>query len=46
MPFVPFQPAQPPVCPGGRLLMIYGAVTAARTPVDVFPGLNKPVVWS
>ncbi|HEY0489192.1 MAG TPA: efflux RND transporter permease subunit [Telluria sp.] len=26
------------------LLMIYGAVTAWRTPVDVFPDLNKPVV--
>lgn len=26
------------------LLMIYGAYTAARTPVDVFPDLNKPVV--
>ena len=26
------------------LLMIYGAVTATRTPVDVFPDLNKPVV--
>jgi HME family heavy-metal exporter len=26
------------------LLMVYGAVTAWRTPVDVFPDLNKPVV--
>ena len=26
------------------LLMVYGAWTAARTPVDVFPDLNKPVV--
>ncbi|MFN3791518.1 efflux RND transporter permease subunit [Massilia sp.] len=26
------------------LLMVYGAYTAARTPVDVFPDLNKPVV--
>ena len=26
------------------LLMLYGAVTAWRTPVDVFPDLNKPVV--
>ena len=26
------------------LLMIYGAFTAWRTPVDVFPDLNKPVV--
>ena len=26
------------------LLMIYGAYTAWRTPVDVFPDLNKPVV--
>jgi len=26
------------------LLMVYGAVTASRTPVDVFPDLNKPVV--
>jgi CzcA family heavy metal efflux pump len=26
------------------LLMVYGAMTAWRTPVDVFPDLNKPVV--
>ena len=26
------------------MLMIYGGVTAWRTPVDVFPDLNKPVV--
>lgn len=26
------------------ILMVYGAVTAWRTPVDVFPNLNKPVV--
>lgn len=26
------------------LLMVYGAFTASRTPVDVFPDLNKPVV--
>ena len=26
------------------LLMVYGALTAWRTPVDVFPDLNKPVV--
>ncbi|MBP7133283.1 MAG: efflux RND transporter permease subunit, partial [Aquabacterium sp.] len=26
------------------LLLIYGAMTAWRTPVDVFPDLNKPVV--
>jgi HME family heavy-metal exporter len=26
------------------LLMAYGAYTASRTPVDVFPDLNKPVV--
>lgn len=26
------------------MLMIYGAMTAWRTPVDVFPDLNKPVV--
>lgn len=26
------------------LLMVYGAYTASRTPVDVFPDLNKPVV--
>jgi HME family heavy-metal exporter len=32
------------VLAGALLLMIYGAVTATRTPVDVFPDLNKPVV--
>lgn len=26
------------------LLMVYGAITAWRTPVDVFPDLNKPVI--
>ena len=26
------------------ILMVYGAITALRTPVDVFPDLNKPVV--
>ena len=26
------------------LLLIYGAITAWRTPVDVFPDLNKPLV--
>jgi len=26
------------------ILMVYGAITASRTPVDVFPDLNKPVV--
>ena len=26
------------------LLLVYGAITAGRTPVDVFPDLNKPVV--
>ncbi|AXA93260.1 efflux RND transporter permease subunit [Massilia sp. YMA4] len=26
------------------LLMVYGALTAQRTPIDVFPDLNKPVV--
>lgn len=26
------------------LLMVYGAITAQRTPIDVFPDLNKPVV--
>lgn len=26
------------------ILMVYGAITAWRTPVDVFPDLNKPLV--
>ena len=26
------------------LLLVYGAITAWRTPVDVFPDLNKPLV--
>lgn len=26
------------------LLMVYGAITAQRTPIDVFPSLDKPVV--
>jgi len=26
------------------LLLVYGAITALRTPVDVFPDLNKPLV--
>lgn len=26
------------------LLMIYGGLMASRTPVDVFPDLNKPLV--
>src|SRR5918992_4351843 len=26
------------------LMMVYGAITAWRTPVDVFPDLNKPVI--
>lgn len=26
------------------LLMAYGAMTARRTPVDVFPDLNKPLI--
>ena len=26
------------------ILMVYGAMTALRTPVDVFPDLNKPLV--
>ena len=29
---------------GAFLLMLFGALTASRTPVDVFPDLNKPVV--
>ena len=26
------------------LLMVYGAITAWRTPIDVFPNLNKPLI--
>ena len=26
------------------LLMVYGAITAWRTPIDVFPDLNKPLI--
>ena len=29
---------------GAALLLAYGSITAWRTPVDVFPDLNKPVV--
>ena len=29
---------------GAFMLMLYGGLTATRTPVDVFPDLNKPVV--
>lgn len=32
------------VLAAAALLMMYGALTAWRTPVDVFPDLNKPVV--
>lgn len=32
------------VLAAAALLMVYGALTAWRTPVDVFPDLNKPVV--
>lgn len=32
------------VLAAAALLMVYGAVTAWRTPVDVFPDLNKPLV--
>ncbi|KQV61557.1 efflux RND transporter permease subunit [Duganella sp. Root336D2] len=32
------------VLAAAALLMVYGALTAGRTPVDVFPDLNKPVV--
>ncbi len=29
---------------GAFLLMLYGGLVASRTPVDVFPDLNKPVI--
>ena len=32
------------VLAASAMLMLYGALTASRTPVDVFPDLNKPVV--
>lgn len=32
------------VLAAAALLMTYGAMTALRTPVDVFPNLNKPLV--
>ncbi len=32
------------VLAGAVLLMVYGAITAMRMPIDVFPDLNKPVV--
>lgn len=32
------------VLAAAAMLMLYGAVTASRTPVDVFPDLDKPVV--
>ena len=32
------------VLAAAAMLMLYGALTASRTPVDVFPDLNKPVV--
>ena len=32
------------VLAAAALLMVYGAITAWRTPVDVFPDLNKPLV--
>ncbi|MBY0240907.1 MAG: CusA/CzcA family heavy metal efflux RND transporter [Burkholderiaceae bacterium] len=32
------------VLAAAMLLMVYGTLTAWRTPVDVFPDLNKPVV--
>ena len=32
------------VLAAAALLMVYGAFTAWRTPVDVFPDLNKPVI--
>ena len=32
------------VLAGAFLLLVYGGMTAYRTPVDVFPDLNKPLV--
>ena len=32
------------VLAAAALLMVYGAMTAWRTPVDVFPDLNKPLI--
>ncbi|URI09393.1 efflux RND transporter permease subunit [Aquincola tertiaricarbonis] len=32
------------VLAAAALLMVYGALTAWRTPVDVFPDLNKPLI--
>ncbi len=35
---------RPLVLAVAALLMVYGAMTAWRTPVDVFPDLNKPLI--